>query len=499
MWGIIIALALATSMVALDLSVANVSIPYITGDIGISPHQGIYIITFYFIGEALSLPLSGWLSKRVGKYRLLLLSILLFVIASAGCGIAPNLEILATFRFIQGFVSGPLIPLSQAFLAQSIPKEKAHLGTALWGAVFMSAWAFAPLLGGWLTTNYGWPWIFYINIPIGFISLFILFPRRKQYETPIETVPIDWLGIVLLAVGVICWEFVLDQGQQWDWWRSSHICLLSAIAIVAFALMASWVLDHPAPSLELRFFKKTTFVIATCVMLFSIVIDSACLILIPLRVQLYAQYNAYWAGLTLLPFGLAALIFGSCQSLFVEKLGLLGTIALGCLLAIGSCLYQVYALNTDLSVHYLWPSRFLLGGGIILNFISCGALCIREIPPAEVPSALGIFHFVRALFGALGNTVFMTLWQRRLIHHHAYLAESITQPKIDSLSPLNGGSQSWALASLNQVVDAQAAVLSLRDCFLVMTLILIVGILILPLARAKKEAALSTSGSPHAE
>lgn len=227
MWGIIVALALATAMVALDLSVANVSIPYIAGDLGVSPNQGIYIITFYFIGEALSLPLSGWLSKIIGGYRLLLLSILFFVISSVGCGASLNLEMLAGFRFLQGFVSGPLIPLSQAFLTQSIPADKVRLGTALWGAVFMSAWALAPLLGGWITVSYGWPWIFYINIPIGLISLLILFPKRKHYETPRETVPIDWLGISLLAIGVICWEFVLDQGQQWDWWSSPHICWLS--------------------------------------------------------------------------------------------------------------------------------------------------------------------------------------------------------------------------------------------------------------------------------
>lgn len=489
--AVIFALALLASLVAIDTAIANVSIPHITGDFGIAVNDGIYIITFFMIGEASALALSAWITKKIGHKRLILFSILFFILTSWCCAISYNIETITISRFFQGVSGGFLIVLTQDCLADVLSKEVRELGMTIWSLIFVASWSIAPLLGGWITTNYNWRWIFYINLPISALSFFLLY-FRLNIDPPgkEKKVSTDWIGILFLTIGIVCFEFFLDLGQTLDWFNSNLILFFAISAFGAFFLLFSWEAIFPHPILEFHFFKKRTFLVAVIVIVGTISVDAACLFLLPLWWQSYLGYNSFWAGMSLLPFGAAAIIFGGLHSIIAKKIGLLWTLAIGCSLGIGSCIYHASVLTSGIDVTHLWMARFLLGGGLILNYISCGHLVLEEIEPEERVNAHGIFQFIRALFGAVGTTLFMTLWRRGTILHHSQLITSVTHadnPAKNLLTTLEekGLSHLQAVKTMNEMTDLQAATMSLNNCFYVMALVLFLTLILLPLARKK--------------
>src|SRR5437899_11430806 len=224
-----IALSLATFMNILDTSIANVSIPAMSGDLGVSPDQGTWVITSFGVANAVSLPLTGWLTQRYGQVRLFTASILLFVIASFLCGLAPSLGLLIVFRVIQGAVAGPMIPLSQSLLLSSYPKEKAGTALAMWAVTTLVAPIAGPLLGGWITDNISWPWIFYINVPVGIAAAAVTWMIYKPRETPTLKLPIDAIGLGLLVLWVGALQVMLDKGKDLDWFNSGQIVVLAIV------------------------------------------------------------------------------------------------------------------------------------------------------------------------------------------------------------------------------------------------------------------------------
>src|SRR5256884_4389083 len=235
-----IALSLATFMNILDTSIANVSIPAISGDLAVSPDQGTWVITSFAVANAISLPLTGWLTVRYGQVRLFVASTLLFVIASFLCALAPTLAWLIVFRVIQGAVAGPMIPLSQSLLLASFPKEKAGTALAIWAMTTLVAPVVGPVLGGWITDNISWPWIFYINIPVGLIATAITWMIYRKRETPTAKVPVDGIGLGLVVLWVGALQIVLDRGKDLDWFGSGQIVTLTIVAVVGFVLFLVW-------------------------------------------------------------------------------------------------------------------------------------------------------------------------------------------------------------------------------------------------------------------
>src|ERR1019366_8428539 len=223
-----LALSLAVFMNVLDSSIANVSIPAISGDMGISPQQGTWVITSFAVANAISVPLTGWLTVRFGQVRLFIASILLFVMASFLCGVAPSIEILIAARILQGAVAGPMIPLSQALLLSSYPPSKSGMALAFWGMTTLVAPIMGPLLGGWISDNYSWPWIFYINIPIGMFAAWATWAIYHKRESSIVRLPIDKVGLILLVLWVGCLQLMLDKGKELDWFNSNEIIILAS-------------------------------------------------------------------------------------------------------------------------------------------------------------------------------------------------------------------------------------------------------------------------------
>src|SRR5438034_4086640 len=291
-----VALSLATFMNVLDLSIANVSIPAISGDLGVSPDQGTWVITSFGVANAISLPLTGWLTRRYGQVRLFLAAVVLFVIASFLCGLAPSIELLILFRVIQGAVAGPMIPLSQSLLLSSYPKEKSGSALALWAMTTLVAPVVGPLLGGWITDNISWPWIFYINIPVGLAAAVVTWIIYQKRETPTVRLPIDGVGLGLLILWVGALQITLDKGKDLDWFGSGRIVVLVVVAVVAFTIFLVWEMTEKHPIVDLTLFKRRNFWPSTLSMALAYGALFVDVVLLPLWLQQFMGYTATDAG-----------------------------------------------------------------------------------------------------------------------------------------------------------------------------------------------------------
>jgi len=303
-----VALSLATFMNVLDTSIANVSIPAIAGDLGVSPDQGTWVITSFGVANAISLPLTGWLTRRYGQVRLFTWSITLFVAASFLCALAPTIGLLICFRVLQGAVAGPMIPLSQSLLISSFPRAKAGTALSVWAITTMVAPVVGPLLGGWITDNISWPWIFYINVPVGVaagLATWIIYSKR---ETPTLRVPIDKLGLALLVVWVGALQVLLDKGKDLDWFNAPQIVVLAIVTMVGLFVFLVWELTERHPVVDLSLFRDRNFWTATLAMALAYGAFFGNAVLLPLWLQQYMGYTATLAGLVLAPVGVLAIV-----------------------------------------------------------------------------------------------------------------------------------------------------------------------------------------------
>src|SRR6185437_1091525 len=255
-----IALSAAVFMNVLDSSIANVSIPTISGNLGVSTSQGTWVITSFAVANAITVPLTGWLTQRFGQVRLFVISTLLFVLTSWLCGFSPTFEALVAFRVLQGAVAGPMIPLSQTLMLGSFPREKSGMALAIWAMTTLVAPVAGPLLGGWISDNYTWPWIFYVNIPVGLLAAWISWSIYKDRESVTHKLPIDKIGLALLVVWVGTLQVLLDKGNELGWFQNSTIVIMAVVVAVAFVFFLIWELTDAHPVIDLRLFKVRNFI-----------------------------------------------------------------------------------------------------------------------------------------------------------------------------------------------------------------------------------------------
>ncbi|MBS0341704.1 MAG: DHA2 family efflux MFS transporter permease subunit, partial [Proteobacteria bacterium] len=307
LWGTV-ALSAATFMNVLDSSIANVSLPAIAGDLGVSATQGTWVITSFAVANAIAVPLTGFLTQRFGQVRLFMASILLFVISSWMCGLAPNMETLIAFRALQGFVAGPMIPMSQTLLLSSYPRAKAGLAMALWSMTTLVAPVMGPLLGGWITDNISWPWIFYINIPVGIAAALITWGIYRHRESAVRKVPIDAIGLALLVLWVGSLQLMLDKGKELDWFHSAQIVVLAVTAVVGFAFFLVWELTEKHPVVDLSLFKRRNFWTGAVATAIAYGLFFGNVVLLPLWLQQFMGYTATQAGMAMAPVGLLAIV-----------------------------------------------------------------------------------------------------------------------------------------------------------------------------------------------
>lgn len=419
-----ISLSLCTFMQVLDYSIANVSIPYIAGDLGVSVNDGTWVITMFAVGNAICLPLTGWFTRRFGSIRIMVISVLLFTILSWFCGLALNIQMLVISRFLQGFVAGPLIPLSQSLMIMSFPKEKKNLALAIWNMVAVVGPIAGPILGGYITYNYSWPWIFFINIPIGIFCTLAVRSIYKGKETPTEALRVDKVGIILLAFAVSALQIILDQGEQLDWWRSNLIWVLTVVSVVSFTFLIIWELTTNNPIIDLRMFKNRNFALGTAMTALSYMLLFGAIVISPLWLQEMMGYTAYLAGLAVSTMGIVPFFTVLIVAKLMDKVRLKYLVMLSFFIY-GLAILHFTTFTTAVTFREVALSRLYFGIGICTWLAPLTAISFAHFPNNKLAMGQGMFHFFRILMGGVGTSIFVTFWGRRATHHHSNLVDSI--------------------------------------------------------------------------
>jgi DHA2 family multidrug resistance protein len=491
-WGTI-ALSAATFMNVLDSSIANVSLPAIAGDLGVSPNQGTWVITSFGVANAIALPLTGWLSQRFGQVRLFVTSVLLFVLTSWMCGLAPNMNTLIAARTLQGFVAGPMMPLAQSLLLSSYPPAMAGMAMALWAMTTLVAPVMGPLLGGWITDNAHWGWIFYINIPVGLLAGFITWTIFHKRETATHKLPIDTVGLALLVVAVGCLQIMLDRGKELDWFHSSEIMTLTIVSAIAFAFFIAWELTDAHPVVDLKLLKVRNFWTGTVAMSVAYSLFMGNIVLLPLWLQQYMGYTSTLAGMMMAPVGLFAIILSPIVGKNVARFDprLLTSFAF---VVFSLVLFMRSHFNTGADFDTIMVPTIVQGVAVAFFFIPLTTITLGGLPPEKIPSASGLSSFARMVGGSFGTSIAITVWQDRTAMHHAQLAELVNRGSSASNSALagfnaSGMSAEQALSQINRMVDQQAAMLAVNDVFYASALIFITLIPLVWLARPKRMGA----------
>ncbi|PKO32045.1 MAG: MFS transporter [Betaproteobacteria bacterium HGW-Betaproteobacteria-9] len=464
-----LALSLATFMNVLDTSIANVSIPAISGDMGVSPAQGTWVITSFAVANAISVPLTGWLTQRFGQVRLFTMSVLLFVVASWLCGLAPNIELLIAFRVLQGLVAGPMIPLSQTLLLASYPPAKAGMAMAMWGMTVLVAPVAGPLLGGWITDNISWPWIFYINVPVGIFAAALTWSIYHKRDPGPRRVPLDVIGLVLLVLFVGAMQIMIDKGKELDWFQSGEIITLAVVSTVSFLFFLAWELTDKHPIVDLRLFARRNFLMGTMSLSIAYGLFFGNVVLLPLWLQQYMGYTATWAGLATAPVGLLAIVLSPWVGKNVSRIDprKLATVAF---VGFGAVLWMRSHFNTQADFTTILIPTLLQGAAMAFFFIPLQAIVFSGLRPDQMPSAAGLSNFVRITAGAVGTSLFTTLWESRAALHHAQLSEAINDGSAAAVGTIaqfmaSGMSREQALFTINRSLDQQAYTLAVTDLF----------------------------------
>ncbi|PMS22703.1 MFS transporter [Trinickia dabaoshanensis] len=464
-----VGLAFGTFMEVLDTSIANVAVPTISGSLGVATSDGTWVISSYSVAAAIAVPLTGWLARRVGEVRLFTMSVLAFTMASALCGLAANFPSLIAFRLLQGLVSGPMVPLSQTILMRSYPPEKRGLALGLWAMTVIVAPIFGPVMGGWITDNYSWPWIFYINLPIGLIAAASSYFLLRGRETKTTKQRIDAVGLALLVVGVSCLQMMLDLGKDRDWFNSTFIVALALIAAVALAFLLAWELTDNTPVIDLTLFKDRNFALGALIIFLGYMTFFGSVVIFPLWLQTVMGYTAGLAGLATAPVGLLALVLSPLIGRNLHRLDLRMVASLAfTVFAIVSIWNGTFTLDVPFG-HVILP-RLVQGIGVACFFVPMTTITLSSISDERLASASGLSNFLRTLAGAIGTAISTTFWENDAIYHHAVLSESVTQysPSTTAYQSALGSlgmTGNTISAQLNALVTQQGYMMATNDFF----------------------------------
>jgi DHA2 family multidrug resistance protein len=462
-----VATALATFMEVLDTTIANVSVPTIAGTMGVSANEGTSIISSYSLAAAIAVPLTGWLSRRIGEVRLIMLSVTLFTIFSVLCGLATNYNMLVFFRLMQGLVSGPMVPLGQSIMMNAYPPAKRGMAMAFWAMTVVIAPVIGPLLGGYITENYSWPWIFYINVPIGIFCVYSIGTLLKGRESSISKEPIDVIGLVLLVIGVGSLQYMLEHANNLGWFESTEVITLTVMAVVGLTFLVIWEWYDKHPVVDLQLVRNRNFTVGTLLQTVGFTIFFGNVVVIPLWLQTVMGYDALHSGLATSPVALFAIFFSPVIGMNMHRVDLRWLIFTGFgLFAFGA--WYSSGLSPQSTIGEVMLGRFLFGLGIPFFFIPLSSLMMQGLNGRELVSAAGLSNFLRTLGGAIGTAVFVTLWSRRISFHHARLGEDLHpgNPMYDQFMAqlANGGMPSGArYATLDGLISQQAATMATLD------------------------------------
>ncbi|MBI0327300.1 DHA2 family efflux MFS transporter permease subunit [Burkholderia plantarii] len=497
-----LAVSLAMFMNVLDSSIANVAIPTISGELGVSVDEGTWVITIFAAANAVSIPLTGWLTQRFGQVRLFVGSILLFVIASWLCGMAPNLPTLLGARILQGVVAGPLAPLSQALLLGAWPKQKSSTALALWSMTALVGPIAGPSLGGWITYDYNWSWIFYINVPVGIFAAFVTWTIFRSRESATRRLPIDTVGLLLLIVWVASLQIMLDKGKDLDWFNSPFIIGLAIVAVIGFAFFVVWELTEKNPVVDIRLFKERNFAGGTIALSVAYGMFFGTLVLLPQWMQEYLGYRAIDSGLTTAPLGVFAVLLTPVMGRLLPRTDsrYVATVAF---VGFAIVFFMRTRFYTDVSNWDLVLPTLLQGIPMAMFFVPLTSIILSGLPPEKIPAAAGLSNFGRTFCGAVGTSLIGNAWNNRTVLHHERLTEqaNATNPdfsqSIDATQSMLHVGRDAAHALFNLSVDGQAAVMGLNDVFYISAVIFIAIIPLIWITKPRRSAVPVDAGGAH--
>jgi len=420
-WLVAVVVAMAAFMEVLDTSIANVALPHIAGNLGASNDESTWVLTSYLVSNAIILPISGWLATSLGRKRFFMLCIFLFTLSSLLCGAAPSLGGLILFRVLQGAGGGGLQPMAQAILADTFPPQKRGLAFALYGITAIMAPTIGPTLGGWITDNYSWRWIFYINLPVGILALFLVF--RMVEDPPYlalakkALVGIDYMGIALLALGIGALQVLLDKGQEDDWFGSHFILTLTIVSATSLIALVFWEWRQKAPIIDVHMFTQFNFAISSLMMFFLGVLLFSSLVMMPQFLQTLMGYTAESAGLVLSGAGLVILLEMPVVGQLTTKIPTKYIMAFGWLsLAIGMYV-STKRMDLDISFASAARLRIVQSFGLGFLFVPISLSAYIGLPPEKGNGVAGLINFMRNIGSSVGTSMVTTMLARRAQFH----------------------------------------------------------------------------------
>jgi DHA2 family multidrug resistance protein len=503
-WPIAFTVTIATFMEALDSSIANVALPHIAGNLSATADEATWILTSYLVSNGIIIPLGAWASEVMGRKRFYMTCVALFTVSSFLCGLAPSLGTLILFRVLQGAGGGGLQPSEQAILADTFPPARLGMAFAIYGMAVVLAPSIGPTLGGWITDNYSWRWIFYINVPIGIMSLFLtnhfvkdpeylteqLEQQRRSHHRPY----IDYIGIGLIALGIGCLQVVLDKGQEDDWFASHFIVTLSVIALISFVALVIWELQEKSPVIDLRLFKDFNFAIASLMMFVLGVSIYAATALIPLFVQTLAGYSAQLAGLVMSPGGLVMIPTMPLVGRLSSRIQARWLAAIGFLIT-GLALMHMTRIDLQANFTTYMLDNVYVRLGVAFLFIPINTLAYLDVPPGKNNQISSMINMFRNIGASVGISMVSTLTQRRAQIHQDTFSMHLSpfDPEVrDRLSGLTNNlfhagmsrpdAHHQALGRMYNLVQTQASTEAYLDtlkilaiiCFCILPLMLLV-------------------------
>jgi DHA2 family multidrug resistance protein len=487
------ALALANFVVVLDATIANVSVPHIAGGLAVSPTQGTWVITSYAVADAISVPLTGWLAMRFGTVRWFIISIAGFGLFSFLCGISRTLDGLIIFRILQGLSGGPLMPLSQILLLRIFPKEKAGIGLAIWAMTTTTAPIVGPILGGWISDNWTWPWIFFINLPVVAICAFGVASLLGGFETKREKARIDMVGLVLLVLSVGVFQLMLDTGREHDWFESRWIVTLALVSAISFAAFVIWELTDANPVVDLRVFRFRGFSFATIAISLGFGAFFAQIVLTPLWLQQVAGYTASETGRVVAWIGVFAVLLSPLAAGTIGKfdirLSITGGIVWMAIIAVVRAGWTADADYWTLALPHL-----LQGMGMPFFFVGLTALALSSVPLKDQTSAAGLMSFLRTLSGAIGTAVATTAWDSESRVARSELASKLNDAggAMDMMQRA-GLTLEQARAAIDGLVNTQAMTIGVLHIFLATGVVFLIAAASVWCAPLPKEVSMGAS------
>ena len=464
-----VALALGTFMQVLDLTIANVSLPTIAGNLGVSPDTSTWIITSFAVANGISVPLTGWLMGRYGVVRIFMISVLTFTVASFLCGMAWSLSSLVFFRVIQGAGSGPMVPGSQALLLSIFPQEKRGTGLGIWSLTTLFGPIAGPLLGGYISDNYHWSWIFLINVPVGIFVTVVVWRMLRAQETPTRKLPIDRIGLILLIVWAGSLQMMLDQGKDADWFHDPMIVVMAVLAGVGFAAWLIWELTDAHPIVDLSLTKNRNFLLGTIGLCLGFGIYFGNIVLLPLWLQTQLGYTATWAGLAVAPSGITAVILTPLITRLMAKIDIRWVASMS-FIALAVSYFMRAGYTTEVSFNTVMLGSIVQGIGAGAFFLSLLTILLNDIPTDQLPAAGGLSNFARIICSAFSASIVTTLWDRREAFHQSRLVESATANApayVETIRQLGrlGITGTRADGVIDRLISSQSYLMSTTDLY----------------------------------